>query len=52
MADSKEKKKLTLNLSPDLHKRLKIAAAEEDRTITDIIEELVKAFLANRLERR
>lgn len=39
-------KRLTINLPEDLHKRLRIAAAERERNATDIIVELLTKELS------
>jgi len=38
-------KRLTINLNADLHKKLKIAAIEQDITAGEIIEKLIKKYL-------
>lgn len=38
-------RRLTINLSMDLHKRLKLAAIERDTTATKIIEDLLEKNL-------
>lgn len=43
-----ERRKVTLTMTPELHRALKVAAAEDDRSVGEIIEELVKAYLKNR----
>ncbi|MFZ2957679.1 MAG: plasmid partition protein ParG [Candidatus Ozemobacteraceae bacterium] len=48
MNDNTEKKKLTLNLPAEKHKRLKIAGVEDGRSITEIIETLVDEYLDSR----
>lgn len=48
MTDQAEPKKVTMILPAALHRALKVAAAEDGRTVTDIIEALVKDFLEKR----
>jgi Ribbon-helix-helix protein, copG family len=38
----------TIYIPKDLHKRLKTAALEDDREMSDIIEELIEQWLASR----
>ena len=41
-------KRTTIYLSKQLHKRLKAAATDEEREISEIVEQLVSAWLENR----
>lgn len=41
-------KRLTADIPADLHKRLKMQALQEDSTVTDIVIQATKAWLANR----
>jgi len=45
---TQDRKRLTLILPAEVHKGLKVAAAQDEKTIIEIIEELVKAFLEKR----
>jgi hypothetical protein len=45
-------KRLTINLPIELHKRMKLAAVEEDTTATAIIERLLEEYLAQREARQ
>ncbi len=45
------KKKATFNLDAALHYRLKVAAAQNQREMVDLVEEALKSLL-ERLERR
>lgn len=36
------KKQLTLKIDEDLHRKIKLKAAEQDTTITDLISEFIK----------
>lgn len=38
-------KQLTVRIPPDVHRALKVRAAEKNRTITDLVEELLKEYL-------
>lgn len=40
-----EKKKVTTTLPPDLFREIKIQAAKENRTLSEIMEELISAYL-------
>ena len=40
-----EVKAFTLRMDVELHQRLKIKAAEEGRTMTDILDELARGYL-------
>lgn len=39
------KKKVTTTLPPDLFQQIKVQAAKEGRTISEIMEELITAYL-------
>ncbi|MDF1820869.1 MAG: hypothetical protein P1U64_04820 [Alcanivoracaceae bacterium] len=41
-------RRLTADIPEDLHKRLKMQALMDDSTVTDIIIEATRAWLANR----
>lgn len=43
-----ERRKVTLTMDPELHRELRVAAAEDDRAISEMIEEAVRAYLDNR----
>lgn len=43
----KRKKRLTIYLSPEISKRLKLYAAEKDKKMSDIIEECLTLKLQN-----
>lgn len=45
-------KRLTINMRLELHKRMKVAAAEEETTATAIIERLLEEYLAQREARQ
>ena len=47
-----ERRKVTLSISRDLHRRLKIAAAEDEREMSDITSRALKRFLDDRDRRR
>lgn len=40
-----EKKKVTTTLPPELFKQIKVQAAKEGRTLSEIMEELIRAYL-------
>lgn len=40
-----EKKKVTTTLPTDLFQRLKVQAAKEGRTVTEILEQLITAYM-------
>ena len=41
-------RRLTADIPADLHKRLKMQALMEERTVTDILLDATRAYLANR----
>lgn len=41
-------RRLTADIPADLHKRLKMQALMEERTVTDIILDATRAYLSNR----
>ena len=43
----KQKKKLTLYLSPETSKMLKVYAAENDKKMSDVVEEVLASKLQN-----
>lgn len=40
-----EKKKVTTTLPPELFQQIKVQAAKEGRTLSDIMEELISSYL-------
>lgn len=42
MAKDKNKKSITIILEPETHKKLKLAATMQDKTIQNLVEELIK----------
>lgn len=43
-----EKKKVTTTLPPDLAQAIKVQAAKEGRTLSEILEELIRGYLENK----
>jgi predicted HicB family RNase H-like nuclease len=43
-------KQLTTRIPPEVHRALRIRAAEEDRSCAEIVEELIRQYLAARKE--
>lgn len=44
--EQREKRQLTAYIDPDLHRRLRVHALQSDRSVTDIVEGLVRDYLA------
>jgi predicted HicB family RNase H-like nuclease len=42
-----DRKNITLRLPPDLHKKAKVKAAQEGRSLQDVLEELTQEWLRN-----
>lgn len=42
LAKDKNKKSITIILEPETHKKLKLAATMQDKTIQNLVEELIK----------
>lgn len=42
---SSSQKRLNVPMDADLYKKLKMRSAEEDRSISDIVREVIKAYL-------
>jgi predicted HicB family RNase H-like nuclease len=47
-SNSPEVKTFRVNLAADLHKRIKIQAAKEERTIQEFVTEALKVYLKGR----
>lgn len=47
-----ERRKATFSLEPQLHKRLKLAAVEDDREMSDLLAEALAAYLEKRDHKR
>ena len=45
---SKKKVHLTLNINPELKKELKLAALKEDKTVTEIVTDLITTYLEDK----
>lgn len=43
-------RQVNLQLPPDLHKRLRIRAIEEDRSMSEVVALLVEDFLAGKVQ--
>jgi len=44
-----ERKKTTFNLNADLHKRLKVTAAQHGRQMVELVEEALESYLGKTL---
>lgn len=46
LADKKKPIRLNLDLDPDLHKALKVRAAQNEETVADIVRRLIDDYLS------
>lgn len=48
MKKEKKQKQLTLRLSEDLHRQLKLSVVKDGRTMGEVVTDLIKEYLKNR----
>lgn len=48
MTEKEKRETRTIQVAAHLHKGLKLAAVEDDRTITEIVEEIIERYLEQR----
>ena len=49
-SDAMSQKRATIYFDPDLHRALRLKAAEADRSLSDLVNEAVRASLAEDIE--